>query len=150
MNLVSDYRNAALFAFRHNASGIGFWCYNMGGDPWGRIDMEYMLVYPGRTGPITSRRWEAVRAGIEDYRILLALQKRLSEDSGPKLTDAARTRIKRLLEVSLPGLVDQSFEEMTRGLGRNVIDASNNDATVVAFRNEMMECVEAVAARKVN
>ena len=34
-------------------------------------------------------------------------------------------------------------DEMTRGLGRTVIDASNNDATVGAFRREMIECVEA-------
>ena len=40
MNLIGDYRNAALFAFRHNATGIGFWCYNSGPDPWGRIDMD--------------------------------------------------------------------------------------------------------------
>ena len=52
---------AALFAFRHGATGIGFWCYNQGGDPWGRMDMEYALVYPGRTKPVTSRRWEAAR-----------------------------------------------------------------------------------------
>jgi hypothetical protein len=147
MNLIGDYRAAALFAFRHNATGIGFWCYNLGGDSWGRIDLEYMLVYPGRTKPVTSRRWEAVREGIDDYRILAALRKRLAGDGGAKLTAAARTRIKRLLEVSLPGLLDQSFDEMTRGLGRNVIDASNNDATIGAFRSEMMECVEAAATR---
>ena len=77
-----------------------------------------------------------------------ALQKHLTEDGGAKVPAAARYRIERLLQVSLPGLVDQSFEEMTRGLGRNVIDASNNDATVRAFRSEMMECVEAAAAEK--
>src|SRR6266850_5064610 len=117
----------------------------MGGDPWGSIDMEYMLVYPGRTRPVTSRRWEAVREGIEDYRILAALQKSLVEDGDTKLSADARTRIKHLLEVSLPSMVDQSLEEMTRGLGRSVIDASNNDATIGAFRREMIECVEAVA-----
>ena len=37
---------------------------------------------------------------------------------------------------------------MTRGLGRNVIDASNNDATVGAFRSEMMECVDAVTVEQ--
>jgi outer membrane protein assembly factor BamB len=148
MNLVGDYRNAALFAFRHNATGIGYWCYNSGPDPWGRIDLEYMLVYPGRTRPIPSRRWEAVRAGIEDYRIVAALKKRLGEADEAKVSAATRARIEHLLQVSLPGLLDQSFEEMTRGLGRNVIDASNNDSTVAAFRSEMLECVEAVAAEK--
>ncbi len=40
MNLIGDYRAAAPFAFRHGATGIGFWCYNSGGDPWGRVEME--------------------------------------------------------------------------------------------------------------
>jgi hypothetical protein len=145
MNLIGDYRAAAPLAFRHGATGIGFWCYNLGGDPWGRVDMEYQLVYPGRTKPVTSRRWEAVREGIEDYRILAALRKTLPPDSGAKLSEAIRNQIKHLLEVSLPGMIDQSLEEMTRGLGRNVIDASNNDATIGAFRREMIECVEGVA-----
>jgi len=145
MNLIGDYRVAAPFAFRHGATGIGFWCYNLGGDPWGRIDMEYMLVYPGRSKPVTSRRWEAVREGIEDYRILAALRNSLGEKGGPKQGSTTQNRIKHLLEVSLPGLVDQSLEEMTRGLGRAVIDASNNDGTIGAFRREMMECVEAVS-----
>ncbi|MCC6819363.1 MAG: DUF4091 domain-containing protein, partial [Verrucomicrobia subdivision 3 bacterium] len=134
-----------LLAFRHEATGIGFWCYNLGGDPWGRVDLEYQLVYPGRTKPVTSRRWEAVREGIEDYRILAALRKLIDPVSSVKPSDAAGDRIKHLLEVSLPGMIDQSLEEMTRGLGRSVIDASNNDATIGAFRREMIECVEAVA-----
>jgi outer membrane protein assembly factor BamB len=148
MNLIPDYRDAALFAFRHGATGIGFWCYNLGGDPWGRVDMEYQLVYPGRTKPVTSRRWEAVREGIEDYRILAALRKCLTADGGAKLTNNARAAIKHLLEVSLPGMLDLSYAEMTRGLGRNVIDASNNDATIAAFRHEMIQCVKMVAAGK--
>ncbi|MEI2725961.1 MAG: glycoside hydrolase domain-containing protein [Verrucomicrobiota bacterium] len=145
MNLIGDYRAAALLAFRHEATGIGFWCYNLGGDPWGRVDLEYQLVYPGRTKPITSRRWEAVREGIEDYRILAALRKLIAPVSSVKPSDAARDRIKHLLEVSLPGMIDQSLEEMTRGLGRSVIDASNNDATIGAFRREIIECVKAAA-----
>jgi outer membrane protein assembly factor BamB len=145
MNLVADYRAAALFALRHGATGIGFWCYNMGGDPWGRIDMEYMLVYPGRGKPVTSRRWEAVREGIEDYRILAALRKCVAGDAGAKISEGARDRIRRLLDVRLPSLLDQSFAEMTRGLGRRVIDASNNDATIAAFRQEMLECVQTLA-----
>ena len=145
MNIIADYRAAALLAFRHEATGIGFWCYNLGGDPWGRVDLEYQLIYPGRTKPVTSRRWEAVREGIEDYRILAALRKLIAPVSSVKPSAAARDRIKHLLEISLPGMIDQSLEEMTRGLGRSVIDASNNDATIGAFRRELIECVKAVA-----
>jgi hypothetical protein len=142
INLVAQYRTAALFAFRYQATGIGFWCYNSGGDPWGRVDMEYMLVYPGDKRPVTSRRWEAVREGIEDYRILAALRKALETDN---CSTAARTRIKHLLETGLPGLLDQGYAEAGRGLGRPVIDASYNEATIAAFRGEMLQCVESLS-----
>jgi outer membrane protein assembly factor BamB len=146
INLVGQYRTAALFAFRYQATGIGFWCYNSGGDPWGRIDMEYMIVYPGRTKPVTSRRWEAVREGIEDYRILAALQKCISGQGRAKLNATTCDRIKKLIELGLPELLDQGYNEAGRGLGRPVIDASFNDATIGSFRNEMLACVEAVAS----
>jgi hypothetical protein len=107
--------------------------------------MEYMLVYPGRSKPVTSRRWEAVREGIEDYRILAALQNILTAEGDRKPGASIQCKIKHLIEVGLPALVDQSLEEMTRGLGRATIDASNNDSTIGAFRHEMMECVKAVS-----
>ena len=75
---------------------------------------------------------------------------RLAPDGGAKLIKATRDRIKHLLEVNLPGMIDQSLEEMTRGLGRKVIDASNNDATIGAFRRELIDNVEAVASTNPN
>lgn len=144
INIVGQFRTAALFASRHGATGIGFWCYNIGPDMWGRTQHEYPLVYPGRTRPVTSRRWEAVREGIEDCRILTSLRRRLDVAGDAKLSDDVRARIRRLLEVRLPEMVDQSFKEMTLGLARDVLDASANDSTMAAFRKEMMDCVESV------
>jgi hypothetical protein len=147
INIVGQFRTAALFALRHGATGIGFWSYNIGDDLWGRTGMEYPLVYPGRTRPVTSRRWEAVREGIEDCRILTALQRRLNAAGGAKPSDEARARIRSLLEVRLPKLVDQSFGEMSLGLARDVLDASANDSTISTFREAMMDCVEIVLTR---
>jgi outer membrane protein assembly factor BamB len=147
VNIIAEYRAAALFAFRYGATGIGFWCYNAGEDPWTRVELEYALVYPGKDEPVTSRRWEAVREGIEDYRILTALRQRLDEKDGGTLAEDVRVKINRLLDVSLPGWIDQSFKEMTVGCGRYVLDATNNDVVVNEFRNEMLDCVEAVAGR---
>ena len=142
INIVAEYRTAALFALRHNATGIGFWCYNAGREnSWERIKLEYNLVYPGRGKPVTSRRWEAVREGIEDYRILAALKKQLQ---AAKLDKKVLNQIENLLRISLPDLVDQTFKEMKLGLGRDVIDASSNDSRVAEFRMEMMDCVKAV------
>lgn len=141
INIVAEYRIAALFALRYGATGTGYWSYNIGEDMWTRTDTEYPMVYRGKTKPVTSRRWEAVREGIEDCRILMALQSRLSAGEGPPLTEDARRQIKRLIEVSLPGIIDQGYAEMKLGLARNIIDASNNDHTIGAFREEMMDCV---------
>ncbi len=54
--------------------------------------------------------------------------------------------MKNLLETRLPEMVDRSFTEMRLGLGRTVLDVSNNDETIDAFRNELIDCVQAVAA----
>ncbi len=140
INIIGQYRTAALFAFRHDATGIGYWSYNIGDDPWGCIPLTYVLVYPGRTKPVASRRWEVVREGIEDYRILAALRELLNAG---ELPEALEERIRRLIDVRLPEMMDQSFSEMKLGLARNVIDLSYNDATMAAFRNEMMACVRA-------
>ena len=140
-NLLAEFRNAALHAFRHHATGIGYWCYNSGGeDPWMRNEFEYRLVYPGRSKPVTSRRWEAVREGLEDFRILTALR----EWAGK--TDAATNKkLAHLFDTSLPDLVDPSYKEMKIGLGRGVIDASSSESKLLAFRREMLDCVQAVS-----
>lgn len=142
-NIVAEYRNAALFALRYGAAGIGFWCYNHGEDPWTRVDMEYRVVYPGKGKPVTSRRWEAIREGVEDARILLALQ-RAAADKNKPVSEELRQRIESLAKVHLASMIDQSFEEMRVGLGRYLIDASNNDLTVSAFRESMLDCVAAI------
>jgi outer membrane protein assembly factor BamB len=143
INIVAEYRNAALFALRYGGTGIGFWCYNSGGDPWARQDFEYPLVYPGASKPVSSRRWEAVREGIEDARILMALRDALDTP----VPEEVKARIRRLLDTALPEIIDPSFEETRIGLARYVLDARNNDATVTAFRNALMECVQAVCGK---
>ena len=144
INLIAEYRTAALFAFRHQTTGMGYWCYNAGRDnPWERITLEYNLVYPGADGPITSRRWEAVREGIEDYRILLALQA-FAKTSPDKILKA---KINNLVTNMLPDLVDPGFTTMKWGLGRDAIDLVCNEEKMNVFRKEMMNCVREIVNR---
>ena len=143
-NIIAEYRTAAIFAVRHNATGLGFWCYNIGPDAWTRVENDYPIVYPGRTKPVTSRRWEAVREGIEDARILMALRQRLQSATDENV----RRRLQHLFESTLPAMLDPSLKEMNLGLGRNSIDLTNSDQTLNAFRNEMLDCVEAVSSQK--
>ena len=142
INVVAQYRMAAVDGYHFGATGIGYWCYNVGESLWEPVEFEYALVYVNPDGTQTSsRRWEAVREGMEDARILIALQEKLSDES----VDAdAKEAIRHLLDVTVAEFSQQSLDEARLGVARYVIDASSNDETVERFRDEMMECVEQI------
>jgi hypothetical protein len=75
------YRGQAWLAWYHGLSGIGFWSYCTSSfDPWyvPRGGADYLLIYQG-DGVVSSKRWEAVRDGIEDYTMLKQLHSALEE-----------------------------------------------------------------------
>ncbi|UCH34876.1 MAG: PQQ-binding-like beta-propeller repeat protein [Armatimonadota bacterium] len=131
-DIVSEYRIAGIWAFRHGLTGAGFWTsITNPEDPWTRTQYEYPMLYTGRTQPVTSRRWDAVREGIEDFRILTALKARLAQGDAGALPDAVRARIAHLIEVSIPHYIDGVTDEA--GLDR--------------LRAEMMDCARAAGTR---
>jgi len=68
------YRGQAWLAWHYGLTGIGFWSYCTSRfDPWYRADKEYLLIYQG-DGVVPSKRWEAVRDGVEDYAMLTVLK----------------------------------------------------------------------------
>ena len=140
-DVVAAYRSAAISAFRYGLTGAGFWTSITGAeDPWTRTEgFDYMMLYPGRTRPVTSRRWEAVRHGIEDFRTLAALRSRLEATDAGALDDATRARVEHLLEVSVPRFVDEAM---------NYQDPPQRlDLALAALRAEMLDCAAAVAAQ---
>ena len=142
INVVAQYRFSAPIAMHFGATGIGWWCYNHGPSMWDPIQFEYPLVYENPDGTSnTSRRWEAVREGVEDARILIALRDKLADAN---VSADAKEKIAHLLETSLPALSQQTMEEALIGVARYVIDATHNDETVAKFRDELMDCVAAV------
>ena len=148
INIPYEFRTAALMAFSKGANGIGYWCYNANREnPWMRIKNEYNLVYPGRTKPITSRRWEAVREGIEDYRIMAALEDYVNNSESNTLNKETKRRIEHLINVCLPELVDGGFQVMKIGLSREAIDLVSNETKINIFRKEMMECVKLITEK---
>jgi len=143
INVAGEHRMAGVFAFNYGATGIGYWCYNLGKSMWGVTDDEFSLVYTDSTGFNTScRRWEAVREGVEDARILIALREKLSD---PSVSAAAKAKIRHLLEVTLPDMANQSIEEARTGASRYVLDATNNDESVATFRRELLDCAAAAS-----
>jgi len=143
INVVAQFRLPALFANHYGATGIGYWCYNVGPSMWDTIYLEYPLVYRNEDGTHTScRRWEAVRESIEDTRILIKLRKALKD---PNVNESVKTKIRHLTEKTLPSIAEQSLNEVKMGVARYVIDASNNDQTVELLREEIMDCVVLLA-----
>lgn len=62
--------------------GLNYWTE----DPWkqDRLEKEFppgdsWIVYPGSDGPLDSIRWEQMREGIQDYELLLLLDRRAKE-----------------------------------------------------------------------
>ncbi|MCD6597733.1 MAG: PQQ-binding-like beta-propeller repeat protein, partial [Bacteroidales bacterium] len=96
---IGYYRSQAWLVWHHALTGMGFWSYSTSSaDPWfvpeGTLD--YLLVYQGK-GVVSSKRWEAIRDGIEDYGILNELKHaaNLSKDNSDlKLLEEVHTLLK--------------------------------------------------------
>jgi len=78
------YRAQAWLIWHHGLSGMGFWSYcTSSADPWyvpeGTLD--YLLIYQG-DGVVSSKRWEAIRDGVEDFGILSRLRSAVDKSKG--------------------------------------------------------------------
>lgn len=66
------YRVKPWVSFQMGMTGGGYWVYSSANfwfaEPGG--GSEYGTVYPTEHGPVTTKRWEASRDGIEDYELL--------------------------------------------------------------------------------
>jgi hypothetical protein len=72
---LSYYRGQAWMSWYNGHEGIGYWTYSQGTSFWYQPDPgnDYALIYEGN-GVVTSKRWEAVRDGVEDFSLLHALK----------------------------------------------------------------------------
>jgi hypothetical protein len=73
---IGYYRSQAWLIWHYGLTGMGFWSYcTSSADPWFAPEgtLDYLLIYQGK-GVVSSKRWEAVRDGIEDYGILSELK----------------------------------------------------------------------------
>lgn len=90
------YRGQAWLAWHHGLTGIGFWNYCVGPEPWYEKG-EYVMIYQG-DGVVPSKRWQAVRDGVEDYSMLWRLRQAADAAAkagcAPKSVAAARKLLK--------------------------------------------------------
>jgi len=70
------YRMQPWIAFQMGMNGAGYWVHHYQ-DLWfpnPAIATEYGALYVTGSGPVTTKRWEASREGIEDYELLMMLR----------------------------------------------------------------------------
>ena len=79
--------------FKTGAVQIAQWCYSFGGSPFGAGGMrnpDAGYVHMAADGPVPSIMWEAVREGVDDYRYVYLLRKRIAAARASK--DVAATK----------------------------------------------------------
>mgnify|MGYP002344239527 FL=1 len=100
------YRKAAMIAYHYDLDAFGFWAYNTYySSPWDDFDSipgvdwpDAAVVYPGPKGPITTRNWEAVREGIQDYKLVVVLEELIEKAKAANLTVTASEEV--LVEIA--------------------------------------------------
>ncbi|MCC6367460.1 MAG: PQQ-binding-like beta-propeller repeat protein [Bryobacterales bacterium] len=75
------YRMKPWISFQLGMTGGGYWVYSY--SPYWFFDrsmaVEYGAVYTTESGPVTTKRWEASRDGIEDFELLTLVRQTASQ-----------------------------------------------------------------------
>jgi hypothetical protein len=98
------YRVKPWVAFQMGMTGGGYWVYSSAEFWFSKpgTGNEYGSVYPTDRGPVTTKRWEASREGIQDFELLWLLR-RTAERSPPSARPEAQA------------LLDDAVRFVTRG-----------------------------------
>jgi hypothetical protein len=131
------YRLKPWVAFQMGMTGGGYWVYSSA-DYWfadSRRGTEYGSVYPTDRGPVTTKRWEASREGIEDFELLWLLRK-TAEQSPP----AARQRALTLLDAAVK-FVTRGQEKVT-DISRHVRPYTPDYEKWMQYRLELIRMQE--------
>jgi len=132
-------------AFRVGLEGLGVWAYACSGwqktgeetawterDNIGRGDAS--MVYRGKHGPVTSKRWEAWRDGVEDYWLLTLLDKARRE--GRTAVDPRSLAAK---VISLPATTGNSIDLLDMALHAD--DDPRDGQRILAGREALMDAI---------
>ncbi len=128
-------------AARLGLDGVFYWAYNSWrGDPWNDFDgpiADCGAIYDGVDGPITSRRWEASREGIEDWQIMRLFERLARGD--PAATARARKQIDEALDTVLTHKDRRELANQCRlELIRAAVDQARSDPLRISGTAETM------------
>ncbi|RFS22021.1 hypothetical protein DVR12_15370 [Chitinophaga silvatica] len=113
------YRLMAWRAFANGLTGIGFWQYADAGHEQGATSLwddfdgksaDYNVVYDDNANVNSSRRWEAFKQGIDDYRLLMAYAQKYGRNAALKICNEV------LDNAGNPFIGDQARKNIISGL----------------------------------
>ncbi len=113
---LGHYRAYGWYAWHFGVEGGGYWLYKAFDIWWPIQGGDWSAVYQTNNDVVTSRRWEADRDGIEDYRAFYVLNKEIERVRAAGYTqeaDAAQALIDEAIE-AVVGWNLRNIDEITR------------------------------------
>ncbi len=108
---LGHYRALGWSAWKLGVEGLGYWVYR-GMDIWWPIEGgDYAIVYQNGEEVVPSRRWEADRDGVEDYRALHLLAREI-EAARQAGRSAQADEAQQLLDEAVDTLVGWHMENV--------------------------------------
>ena len=92
---AGHYRIKAWKSLAHGTTGNAFWTYTDNAHLWDDYagNPSYSVVYDGPDGVISSKRWDAYRAGVEDHELGQLLKAALARARSDGATDSAQVEV---------------------------------------------------------
>ena len=127
--------------FNLGHTGGGIYTYSRGEADW-HVTTDYSLIYPATDGPVPSKRWEAVRDGVEDYSMLMALKAAANAaGADPELVTRARALLSGDVVTvgNFCGLDDDGMVPGKGGQPAARLLADRRHAKIVSVRHEVRD-----------
>jgi hypothetical protein len=134
---LGHYRAQAWLAWKLGACGAGFWVYKGEDNWWPQSGGDYSVVYQTGREVVPSRRWEASRDGVEDYRALYVLRDAIAkarQNGNAKAADTAQALLDEAVQ-NVAGWQIGKIDEITR----MTRDYETNFETLTQYRKKIQE-----------
>jgi len=120
LSCLGIYRWRFWYAWQQGLTGVGWWVYSQHGnvDRWDGPNPTgdfFASVYEGPRGPVSSKRWEVAREGVQDYERLYLLRQALQDAERRGVPEADLEEARHLLE-QLPNEVESLLLRVGRRL----------------------------------
>ncbi len=136
---LGHYRAFAWLAQKFGTEGAGYWVYR-GEDNWQNCaTTDYSAVYQTNDHVVPSRRWEADRDGVEDYRACYLLRKEIEKARASHRKSEAN-EAQALLDEAIEKIVGWqvgSIDEITRWTRDYEIDFD----ALMAYRTRIEQAI---------